>query len=70
MEGGVSGYGVRIYPEDFKATSRYFNYGNKELLPGLWYYDDEYRRIPQYDKVIDYIIQKGKYPEPNETTSE
>ncbi|MCP4609453.1 MAG: hypothetical protein GY845_12135 [Planctomycetes bacterium] len=67
MKEGVVGYGVKIFPEDFKAPrSTYFSYGNKELLPGLWYYDVEYRHIPQYDKTIDYIIKKGKYPEPNE----
>jgi len=59
-------FGVRIYPEGFKARSRYFDYGNKELLPGLWYYDREYYRIPQYDKTIDYIIQKGRWIEPNQ----
>ena len=67
MKEGLIGYGVKIYPEGFKAPrSLYFIYGNKELLPGLWYYDVEYRHIPQYDKIIDCIIQKGKYPEPNE----
>ncbi|MHC4533490.1 MAG: hypothetical protein ACYS6K_06015 [Planctomycetota bacterium] len=67
MKEGVIGYGVKIYPEGFKAPrSHYFSYGNKELIPGLWYYDEEYRHIAQYDKTIDYIIQKGKYPEPNE----
>jgi len=59
-------FGVRIYPEGFKARSRYFDYGNKELLPGLWYYDREYYRIPQYDKTVDYIIQKGRWIEPNQ----
>jgi hypothetical protein len=67
MKEGVIGYGVKIYPESFKAPrSTYFRYGNKELLPGLWYYDEEYRHIPQYDKTIDYIIKKGKYEEPNQ----
>jgi hypothetical protein len=67
MKEGVIGYGVKIFPEGFKAPrSHYFSYGNRELLPGLWYYDEEYRYIPQYDKTIDSIIQKGKYPEPNE----
>ncbi len=67
MKEGLIGYGVKIFPEGFKAPrSRYFRYGNKELLPGLWYYDVEYRHIPQYDKTIDYIIQKGKYEEPNQ----
>ena len=65
MQGGVTGFGVRIYPEVFKAPSRYFSYGDRELLPGLWYYDYGYRHIPQYDKRIETIIQNGKWEEPN-----
>ena len=53
-------FGVRIYPEGFKTRSHYFSYGNKQLLPGLWYYDIDYHNNPQYDKTVDYIIQKGK----------
>lgn len=67
MKEGVIGFGAKIFPEGFKAPrSPYFSYGNKELLPGLWYYDEKYHPNPQYDKIIDYIIKKGKYPEPNE----
>lgn len=65
MQGGVTGFGVRIYPEDFKAPSRYFSYGDRELLPGLEYYDYKYNRIPEYDKRIDEIIKKGKWEEPD-----
>jgi len=67
MQGGGFDYGVRIYPEGFKGKRYYFTPGKKELLPGLEYYDYKYRDIPQYDKIIDYIIKKGKYPEPNQT---
>ena len=66
MQGRGFDYGVRIYPEDFKGKPYYFTPGKRELLPGLEYFDYKYREIPQYDKVIDYIIQKGKYPEPNQ----
>ncbi len=65
MHGGVTGFGVRIYPEGFKEPRRYFNYGDRKLLPGLWYYDYGYRHNPQYDKKIDEIIQKGKWEEPD-----
>ncbi len=66
MQGGVViGFGVRIYPEGFKAPRRYFSYGNRELLPGLWYYDDKYNHNPEYDKRIETIIQKGKWEDPN-----
>jgi len=67
MQGGVTGFGVRIYPEGFKAPSRYFSYGDRELLPGLWYYDYGYYRDPEYNKRIDEIIKNGKWEEPNQT---
>jgi hypothetical protein len=66
MQGGMSDFGVRIYPENFKGKTYYFTPGKRQLLPGLEYYDYKYRYIPQYDKVIDYVIQKGKYPESNQ----
>ena len=37
-----------------------FGYGDKELIPRLWYYDDGYRDNPEYDKKIETLIQKGK----------
>jgi hypothetical protein len=66
MQGGQTDFGVRIYPEGFKGKRYYFTPGKRELLPGLEYFDYKYRDMPQYDKTIDYIIQKGKYPEPNQ----
>ena len=64
---GMADYGVKIYPEGFKRPRELFRYGNRELLPGLWYYDHLYRRDPEYNKTIDEIMQTGKWPEPNET---
>jgi len=66
MQGGLADFGVRIYPEGFKGRRYYFTCGNRELLPGLEYYDYKYNRIPEYDKIIDEIIQKGKWEEPNQ----
>ena len=65
-ENVIERFGVRIYPEGFKTRSRYFSYGNRELLPGLWYYDRDYHNNLQYDKVIDYVIQNGRWVEPNQ----
>jgi len=67
MQGGLTDFGVRIYPEGFKGRRYYFTSGNRELLPGLEYYDYKYNRIPEYDKRIDEIIKKGKWEEPNQT---
>jgi hypothetical protein len=67
MQGGLTDFGVRIYPEGFKGRRYYFTCGNRELLPGMEYYDYKYNRIPDYDKRIDEIIKKGKWEEPNQT---
>ena len=69
MQGGVTGFGVRIYPEGFKARNRYFSYGNRELLPGLWYYDYGYSHDPEYNKRIDEIMQEGKWEDADKSTA-
>jgi hypothetical protein len=66
MQGGIVDFGVKIYPEGFSKPSRYFSYGNRELLPGLWYFDYNYNHNPGYNKRVDEIIQKGRWEEPNE----
>jgi hypothetical protein len=66
MEEGIMGFGVKIYPEGYKKTpNRYFAYGNRVLLPGLWYFDSKYGQIPGYGKKIDEVIKTGKWEEPN-----
>lgn len=59
MIGGLGHFGVSAYPEDYKMPS-YSEYGDKELIPGLWYYDDGYRGHPEYEKRIKALMQKGK----------
>ncbi len=66
MQGGIADFGVRIYPEGFKEPHRYFIYGDRELLPGLWYYDENYNYYTEYDKIVDEIIKNGKWEEPNQ----
>ncbi len=58
--GGFDHYGVNVYTEDFKPPVSNFYYGGRELVPGLWYYDDGYFNNPEYDKTIGALIQKGK----------
>ena len=53
-------FGVCAYPEDFKVPFKGFQYGDKELIPRLWYYDDGYIGHREYDKHINRLIQKGK----------
>ena len=70
MQRGGADFGVRIYPEGFKApANRYFSYGNRELLPGLWYYDYGYSYDPEYNKRINAIIQEGKWEDAGKSTA-
>ena len=38
--GGMSHLGVTAYAEDFKKPTKNFNFGNKELIDGLWFRSD------------------------------
>ncbi len=60
MHGGLLHFGVQAYTEDYKKPFPSFEYGDKELIDGLWYYDDGYLDNPEYDKRIEALIQKGK----------
>ena len=61
MYGVLYHFGVEAYTEDYKKPSFVgFKFGDKELIPRLWYYDDGYQEHPEYDKKIEALIQKGK----------
>jgi len=59
MHGAMWHFGVFVYPEDFTEPYSGFDYGDRKLLEGLWYYDDEYVHDPEYDKVIEAMLQRG-----------
>jgi len=68
MHTGFGDFGLRIYPEGFEAPDRrYFRYGSRLLIHGLWYFDSEYENRPGYQKWIDQIMQTGRWSEPNNT---
>jgi hypothetical protein len=56
----MSHFGVQIYPEDFKEPESKFKYGDRELLAGLWYYDEGYLRNPEFDKILSKLIEEHK----------
>jgi hypothetical protein len=60
MLGGLGHLGVEAYPENFKEPWPNFKYGDKELIPGLWYYDDAYDGNPQYDDRVEALLKKRK----------
>jgi len=60
MLGGLDHFGVLAYTEDYKKPSWTNKYGDRELIHGLWYYDDNYKKIPNYDARVEALLQKRK----------
>ena len=60
LYGGFDHYGVYAYTEDFKPPVSNFYYGDRELVSGLWYYEDGYQGSPKLQKRIEALIQKRK----------
>jgi hypothetical protein len=61
MLGGLGHFGVQAYPKDFNEPYPNFRYGDRQLIPGLWYYDDAYDDNPDYAKrKIEALLQKRK----------
>jgi len=56
----IDHFGCYAYPEDYKPPCERFHYGDKELVPGLWYYDEGYSDNPGYDKKIVALLKKRK----------
>jgi hypothetical protein len=55
--------GVVAYPEGYQFHTDH-RAGDKELVPGLWFYDEEYSsRRPKYMEYIDGLIDRGKKQE-------
>ena len=52
-------YGVRVYPEGMKRDY----YGDLELIPGLWYYDQDFVSHPEHKKEIEELLKKRKVPD-------
>jgi len=69
MHGAMTHFGFRIYPEDFNApadTGFKFEYGDRKIIDGLWYYDDGYHypdgsSFPDYAKKVDALLKQNKY---------
>lgn len=58
MYSGWTPLGVYAYRQGYPTRSPPFKYGDRELLEGLWYYDDGYRAHPDaYDKKIDALLR-------------
>jgi len=58
MGGGLDVFGVRAYPDDYRKPYPNFKYGDRELVKGLWYYDEFYKFNNEYDRKIDALLRK------------
>ncbi len=65
MFGGLSHFGVYAYPEGYKKKYPEYKYGDRELIPNLWYYDDDYHKDPQFDEAITAIMTRFRKPPPH-----
>jgi hypothetical protein len=58
LSGGLGGIGVIAYPEQYEEPHVNFHYGDRELIPNLWYLDRQYVGNADYDKFIDGIVRR------------
>ena len=67
MRGGFDHFGLRAYREDFEEPHSDFHYGDRELIKGLWYYDEGYDDLhPEHKRKIDRWIEECKTQVPNQ----
>jgi len=59
LHGGFLHYGVTAYPKDYKKPPG-VEYGDRKLIDGLWYYNDDYTGNSALQKRIEALIEKGK----------
>ena len=58
-------YGVCAFPEDYKGSpAELYKSGDKvwgiELIDGMWYYDENFRKHPEHKKEVEELLKKRK----------
>ena len=57
-------YGVVVYPEDFEGSLeglyQYAKVWGFELIDGLWYYDEDFRKHPEHMKEVKELLKKRR----------
>lgn len=54
MRGALDGFGVAFYPDDYKMSSpQSLPLGHKQIIGGLWYYDDGYDECSDWQQRLD-----------------
>ena len=55
---GIPYCGVYAYPEDY--TGRTYGLGEAKLIPGLYFFHEDYEKYPDLREYVDTLIEKGK----------
>ncbi len=61
MHRGMDHFGVDLYAEDFREPYPDFKYGDRKLIDGLWYYDEQYQWSHKYDEVVESRLKRNPY---------
>ena len=59
LEGGINHSGIIAYPEDFEKPSDDYSFGDKKLIDRLWYYDDGYDEVEDWEKYLESLKPNG-----------
>lgn len=55
---GYPSYGVVAFPKNYQIGD--YHLGDVELIPGLWYYDEDYQRYADRREDIDSMVERGR----------
>jgi len=55
---GYPSYGVVAYPEGYRVGP--YGLGDVELIPGLWYYHEDYDKYVDYRKDVNSLVERGR----------
>jgi hypothetical protein len=58
--GRTHNFGVIIYPADFNEPYPEYRGGDRKLVEGMWYYDDEYNTDPTHDEWVEARLRKNR----------
>ena len=58
MIGGYHHSGVFAFPEDYDHKVRFFD-ENMELIEGLWFYDDGFHEVDNFEVEIEAMRPEG-----------
>jgi hypothetical protein len=61
--GSMGHFGINVYPKDYNPFSSKYKFGDIELIPGLWYYDERINNSSWYYNKLSNMIEKAKSKE-------